>query len=83
VTGNTVAFVDVDGDESQVAVAVAETAAAAAALPAAVETVETVETAAAALPVVLPVPRNVAPGGGGIDGEVVRVEEPIITWVLA
>jgi len=57
------------GDASQAAGAVAvgiETAAGAGAV-------------AVALPEVLPAPRNVAPGGGGITGEVVKAEELIIT----
>jgi len=60
------------GDESQVAAAAAavtDTEAAAAVAEA------EVVTGTAALPEVLPAPRNVAPGGGGITGDVVKAEE--------
>ena len=51
------------GDESQIAVAVA------------VAVAGTVTGTEAALPEVLPAPRNVAPGGGGITGDVVKTDE--------
>jgi len=54
------------GDESQVAAADTEAGA--------VAETEAV-TGTAALPEVLPAPRNVAPGGGGITGDVVKAEE--------
>jgi len=60
------------GDESQVA-ATAATAVADTEAGAVAET--EAETGTAALPEVLPAPRNVAPGGGGITGDVVKAEE--------
>ena len=56
------------GDESQVAAAT-DTGAAVAVAEA------EVVTGTAALPEVLPAPRKVAPGGGGITGDVVKAEE--------